>query len=416
MGDGSRGDSMRLRFFGALILLLSVQTQPQAQSACDATVSSASALTSAIGATPTGTRRTICLTSGSYGDVTFSGTAITGLSSRTAMITIRSATGTGASIAPYVTAGARFLRFRNVVFSGGVALDGCSRNIEFVNSAFVGNTDGMILNNYNQGCGTSSQNILIDGVNFTNTGAANLSEGRLGLRGVIGVTVRNSTFAGNQTGNGGDGVQLTAGSSQNVIGPGNVFSGIKQSSCTGPSEPHCDPIQQFGASNNTITGNYFVGNSTGLMMNDGDGPLTVTHNVFVTDGEYPDQIVRACGSGTDVIEHNTFANGARVRFGDSLGTCNSVTLRNNIITGGLSMQAGNTCTGITSTYNLSASTLTCNTSNNLTGSPTYTGGSSPSTWQGYRLTAGSTGKGNGSDSKDRGSNYFNPAAPTNFGQ
>lgn len=67
----------------------------------------------------------------------------------------------------------------------------------------------------------------------------------------------------------------------------------------------------------------------------------------------------------------------------------------------------------TFTHNMFSGTSTG--TNNIAGTPTYTGGASPSTWQGWKLTGASTGHNAALDNgHDMGSNYFNPPAPTNF--
>ena len=70
------------------------------------------------------------------------------------------------------------------------------------------------------------------------------------------------------------------------------------------------------------------------MAGDGTDHAAITDNVFVTDGEYPDQIVIGGGSN-DVIRHNTFANGARVRIGKvNVSASVAETVTDNVLTGG----------------------------------------------------------------------------------
>jgi hypothetical protein len=94
------------------------------------------------------------------------------------------------------------------------------------------------------------------------------------------------------------------------------------------------------------------------MSGDGDSPGRITNNVFVTDGEYPDQIVIGGGSG-DVIEHNVFASGASVWIGKiNVGFSTNETVRNNVITGSLRYSEGQISSGFTVSNNSSSATYT----------------------------------------------------------
>jgi len=213
---------------------------------------------------------------------------------------------------------------------------------------------------------------------------------------VNGVVISNNLIQGSGPS---DGVQIVGGAYGTVIGPGNEFVGIKQSGC---GTVHCDPIQFYGAVNTTVTGNYFHGNSTGIMSSSSNGtPLTLTNNVFVTDGEYPDQLVQE-GGRNDVITHNTFANGARIRFCNCNGTgfSSNETVTNNIVTGGIRLTEGQTTSTFTMDYNLIPGGGTG--AHTISGSPTYVGGSSPTTFVGFALTSTSLGHLAASDGSDMG--------------
>jgi hypothetical protein len=259
--------------------------------------------------------------------------------------------------------------------------------------------------------GNVDMDLILDGGDFTNVGQS-CTEGRLGITGnninhsvVNGIVIKNIRFSGSGPS---DGIQINGSAYGTVIGPGNEFVGIKQSGC---GSVHCDPIQFYGASHITITGNYFHGNSTGIMTPDSYGtPMTVTNNVFVTDGEYPDQIVVG-GQHNDVIDHNTFANGARIRFGNpnNTGLCSNETITNNIITGGFSLTDGQTASTFTEDYNLiSGGGIGSHTIN---GSPTYVGGSLPTTYAGFQLTSGSLGHDAASNGTDIGIPVGGPPPP-----
>jgi hypothetical protein len=260
--------------------------------------------------------------------------------------------------------------------------------------------------------GNVDMDLILDGGDFTNVGQS-CTEGRLGITGnninhsvVNGIVIKNIKFSGPGPS---DGIQINGGAYGTVIGPGNEFVGIKESGC---GSVHCDPIQFYGAVNTTVTGNYFHGNSTGIMSSSSNGtPVTVTNNVFVTDGEYPDQIVQE-GGHNDVINHNTFANGARIRFCNCNGTglSSNETVTNNILTGGISLTEGQTTGTFTIDYNMIPGGGTG--SHTINGSPSYVGGSLPSTYAGFKLASGSLGTNSASDGNDIGIGVGGQAPPS----
>ena len=85
---------------------------------------------------------------------------------------------------------------------------------------------------------------------------------------------------------------------------------------------HVDPIQLYGAVGTVVTGNYFHDNGDGtggFESFNGDGPATVTDNVFVCSCVYPWSIAALGGHGW-FVAHNTFVGGD-VRFAEhGLGT------------------------------------------------------------------------------------------------
>jgi hypothetical protein len=352
----------------------------------------------------------ICLNNGTYGSVNFNN-----ISSRTGFVTIRSTSGVGASIAPQIS-NSRYLRFLNLTFSAGITVDGnCPREIQFVNSAFVGGTEGIYLDG--SACTATTHNFLVDGVNFTNTGRISIGEGRLSLRAANGAIIRNSLFSGGVAGAVGDGIQLIDDSQNVTIGPGNEFTNIKQATCDGePGPPHCDPIQLVGGVNVTVTGNFLHDNTTGFMMGLMTGTTTISDNIVHGDGEYGPQInLWTCTGMVINITHNTVLNGdIRSEYDNCGGSTNGVTVADNIVDGTLSVANGSTSWAAANVHHNLFGTSPGVGTNNITGSATLTGGSGASTWAGHKLTSGSLGKGNASDSKDRGEIYFNPAAPANI--
>lgn len=384
-----------------LPMLLALLCGPLAAQTCTTTISAGASISSAVSSVANG--GTVCLNAGAY-------PAWNATVTKTSQTTVTSAPGVTASqvtVPSFNFQSSRYITVTRITIGPNNTYLGTSRvggtaarNIHLRKNVFTGPLSIWTPQNINQ-------DTVVDGNYFGNV-VQSVNEGRLGVQGsdansvTNGVVISNNVFEGPGPS---DGIQITGSGYGTVIGPGNVFTGIKQNPvCTAAGDVHCDPIQTYGGSNTTITGNYFYGNSTGMMLNGADGPVTVTENVFVTDGEYPDQIVRA-GTTGDVFTNNTFANGARMRFGDSLGTVSGALVRNNIITGGFSFQYGQTQAGLgTIDHNLIPGSAIG--TGGISGSPTFVGGASPTIWPGYTLTSGSLGALTGSDGKNMGANFF----------
>jgi hypothetical protein len=196
----------------------------------------------------------IHLAAGNYGSF--------GGGSKSSVVTLVPQSGATATISPNLGSGVNNLRF------DGLTIDGTytngARNTSFVNSRFTG------LVRVDTPANVSNANIVFDRDTFDGLSAtASSYEGRLTVRGYensspVGVKITNSHF-----GNGGcsDGVQIIGGAYGVEVGPGNEFSGIKQSGCTA----HVDSIQLYGSSHTQVVGNYFHDNDTIIMAPDGGG-------------------------------------------------------------------------------------------------------------------------------------------------
>ena len=132
----------------------------------------------------------------------------------------------------------------------------------------------------------SNAGIVFDRDTFDGIDATGSSyEGRLSVRGSnnagpVGVAVTNSHFG---TGGCSDGVQIVGGANGVQVGPGNEFSGLKQTSCTA----HVDSIQLYGSKNTQIVGNYFHDDDTIIMAPDGGESEVIADNVMVGAGYVP---------------------------------------------------------------------------------------------------------------------------------
>jgi hypothetical protein len=372
-----------------LVLLIAVLTT--SVWAADQNVTT-STFSSALSSASAGDR--LLLAPGNYG--TFSG------ASKTGMVTILPDSSAGANQSNVIFKSINFTSGGNVTLSGvtvgGGNLGNASTDPVHVVLQNIHWTGPLCINHPVN----SNVDITLDGGDFTNVGQS-CTEGRLGITGnnkshsvVNGIVIKNIKFSGSGPS---DGIQLNGNAYGTVIGPGNEFVGIKQSGC---GSVHCDPIQFYGGAKTTITGNYFHGNSTGIMSPDGNGtPVSLTNNVFVTDGEYPDQIMISGGRG-DVMTHNTFAGGANIRLGNpnGAGLSSNETITDNIISGRLNLTEGQSTSGFTMGYNLIPGGG--GGSNSISGSATYVGGARPSTVDGFELAATSLGVGAANDGKDMG--------------
>ena len=374
--------TIRLGFL-ALAAAAALGLAPSRAAAADLTATTSTLSSVFAGAQPGDVIR---LAAGNYG--TFSG------GSKAGMVTITAQTGAS------VTMSADLGSSQNITIDG-LTISGSTvgttsapgQHIHFTNNTFTKSTVIRTPTNAN-----------IDVVYDDNTFAsinANGYEGRIEVVGNgnnsstnNGVVLQNNTFGPNGCS---DGVQLTAGVSGTRI-LGNEFRNIKQGSC---SPWHVDPIQFYGGQYTTISGNWFHGNSTGIMSPDGNGsPMTISNNVFQTDGEYAQQIVIGGGSG-DAITHNTFSNGAQIRIGKvNVGASSNETIKDNVITGGFWYSESQSTSGFTIDYNLVAGGG--GGTHGINGSPTYAGGSSPATYAGFALASGSNGAGAASDGTNMG--------------
>jgi hypothetical protein len=341
------------------------------------------------------------LAAGDYG--TFSGGA------KPATVTLAPAPGAVATLAPSLN-GSSHIAFDGLTIAGAYVAN--SQDVAFRNSRFTGMTrvDANLAN----------ANVVFDRNTFDGIDQCSTCyEGRLTVRGFedrkpSGVIVTNNHFGG---GGGSDGVQLVGGAYGVQIGPGNEFTGLRQ----GSYAAHVDPIQLYGSSHTLITGNYFHGNSTGIMAPNGGDTETIANNVFVMD-EYPWAVIAGYQPNLTVV-HNTMAGGT-LRIDDGGGAISgataNVTIRDNAFMTGVSY--GSLGRGAISVedYNLAPSGGTG--SHDIKARPVFAGGSSPSGFAAFQLAAGTLGKGAASDGTDMGVNVSAgspatpPAPPASAGQ
>jgi len=394
-----------------LTVLMTAGTQA-AFAACDQTLSTGANVASAISNAAAGS--TICLNAGNYGQVNLANIA------KTSDVTVRSTTGNTATAGFTINQSSR-LRIQNLTLSGA-EIDtnqrGGSKNITVSASTFTGQAVVNVGNN-------SNSNIVFDGNTFDGISVCgSCYEGRLQVIAnpwtsqPSGVVISNNHFgkAGES-----DGIQAAAYGI--TIGPGNVFDGIKQNNYG----RHVDAIQLYGQSHTTITGNYFVNGDTYIMAPDGGDTEVITDNVFAGDGAYYWKI-QLGSHRNDTFSHNTVVGNMGVSIDAKVGSqaSSNAVVQNNVMVNSIFKVNDSSgklaCSNCSFSKNLFNSSGNAMGSSNVIGTPTFSGGTSPKTWEGFRLTPSSLGAKAATDGKDMGAISFGPStggsdgldAPTNL--
>jgi hypothetical protein len=371
-----------------------------AWSACTQTLSSGANLSSAISNAAAGS--TICLNAGNYGSLDVVNI------SKASDVTIQSTSGKTASIGLNIWA-SNHLKFQNLTITA-LEIQDASKNLSIVGSTFTG--QAVI-----KATGTAV-NILIDSSTFDGiTVCTDCYEGRLHVVSGDGMVVSNNHFGG---GGESDGIQL--GASGVTIGPGNVFEGLLQ----GSYGRHIDAIQGYGQANTKIINNYFINNTIYIGFYDGGSNETISGNVFGPSSTNEQKVQLGSVQGL-TFTHNSVVGNFVIAQGAKNGNARNTNAvyRNNLFVGTSIADTGDQpgcASGCVYEYNLFSTSGNARGTNNVIGSPTFTGGANPTTWAGYKLTSASLGYLKGNDGKDMGTNYYGTgtatpaglAAPTNL--
>ncbi len=356
---------------------------------CTQTLNPGTSVSSAVSAAAPGA--TICLNSGSYGSQSFNGIV------KSTPVTVRSTTAQGATLSPSIGGTTSGLRLDSLTL-GSSGIQGAAKNITISNSRFV---DQLVI----RMDAVANANILIDANTFDAISVcASCYEGRLQVNGgtyPIGVKVsRNHFGAGGES----DGIQI--GAAGVVVGPGNVFDGIRQ----GSYGRHVDAIQGYGQSRTTITGNYFRNGDAFLMFPDGGTAELINHNVF--DGGSGNNGIQLGSHNGDVFEHNTVRNVAinMDKKTESPTPSQNIVGKNNLLIGTTFKtvdSAGNpACTNCSFDHNLYTTSSAVRGTNSTVATPAFVGGSLPTSWAGWQLAPASPGTGAATDGRDLGANSF----------
>lgn len=339
--------------------------------ACNQTLSPGANLASAISSAAAGS--TICLNSGSYGTTNLTNIV------KTSDVIVQSASARGATVNPIIS-GTQHVKFQNLTIAGAKITK--SRYISILNSTF---TSQMLV--IGSGSSSTLANILIDGNTFDGLKYGGYGEGRLQLYDAGGVTVSNNHF-----GNAGESDGIQWGGYGGTVGPGNVFDGLIQ----GSYSAHVDAIQLYGEVNHhTITGNYFRNNTVHFGQYDGGANVSITNNVFDGGSGQPIQIGGLLGGS---FSHNTLKGNWNIGNGTKFANTQTrdVTWSNNIFTGGsyINNNAGDQhgcASGCVYSYNIFDSSEKATGTNNIIGTPNFSGGANPTSYASFQLTTSSLG-------------------------
>jgi len=350
----------------------------------------------------------LCLSSGTYGGLQLSQLH------PSSMVTIQPAPGATVNVGRFnlnAVSNITITGFSGSSTSGGIDIltsgNGTNSNITFSYNAMtaagvnIGNND------------IANANIIIDHNTFIGFTAAGEQDRLLvntanSTHCPNGVMISNNLISGGRS----DGIDIDGGTCGTKI-YNNEITGLHEDTvCGGPTGIHCDPIQDNGGGMKTdIENNYLHDNSDGILFDDGNtGPDIIKNNVFdnptyrCIEGQY--------GDGS-IFDHNTFDCEVNVGQDHAGDPTTNITFTNNIF--GPGQAAGfNLYPNLSQfgsfkvlDYNLYASGEYAGEpagAHDISGVPTYNGGTEPSTLAGWQLASSSLGRLKASDGSDMGAN------------
>jgi hypothetical protein len=340
---------------------------------CTQTLSPGAGVASALSSAQAGA--TICLGSGSHGAVTL------GSFTKSPRVTLRSVTGQGATMSLSFS-GTNGVTIDSVTVTGATLSGSTTRNITIQNTRFTGHVMFVDLANSNVLFVNNTHNNIDGGGQYSSPARLHLAYSKPTHSGV---TIKSSVMDGGSA----DGVQTGVG--VDIIG--NVFSNIVEGSC---STCHTDAIQLLGAPDSVVRGNYIHDCATGIVAYDGVERATIEDNIVDTGGR--PWAIELYSDDSSVVRHNTLLYRSSCAYNLPCGIL-SLTRKTQDDPGFGTIVVDNIATSIDvnmgSTYaerhhNLLRSGAQ---SGDITGTPTFTGGTTPTTITGFVLAAGSPGKG-----------------------
>ena len=328
--------------------------------------------------------QTVCLASGDYG--TWAGT--------NKVIAVAAAPGASPAMAVDFASGANGFTLYGISGMSG-SIDSGARNITIEHSTF---TDTLVITNL------SNANVTLNGDTFepqqdNSNCTAEPADLHLAYRNGTtpsGVTVENSTFISSaaQGNNPKQGIQTGA----SMVIRDNVFNGFEN--LTGCN--HIDSVQLYGGENVTVVGNLFENDYDGLAAFEGTSSNTITDNACINLER--GSCITLYSDTDSVVEHNTAAGAGYSgqeqmnvveldhKPADPAGT--GTVVENNV--GSIGVSDGSTMA--VDTNNLYQGAV----APDINGTPTFVGGSTPTTWAGFELTSSSPGHLAATDGTDVG--------------
>lgn len=339
---------------------------------------------------------TILLGSGSYG--TFRGAMKPG------RVTIAEAAGATASMRLEFNPASN-ITVDGLDITGAYIAGGTTRNITVRNSVFNGSRVHL------DGGSLVNSGVVLQGNRHVNV---NVCSACLDARVHItnrtgqpsGITVRDSLFQGGSADgiqNGGNGVQVLS----------NTFRDLSQ---TGADGAHTDSIQLYGSRATVIRGNFFYNVDMGNPGAYDRAEAEIFEDNVVVSSRYPYAGVLMSDSGS-VVRHNLFVqrsvSGSPCDYNLPCGVVmmgnkpadprsTGTVFKDNILAE-LSIN-GETPAFAENDFNMYTARKGAGANSTL-GQPIFVGGAAPTTYEGFRLAAGSPGKGTASDGLDRGPRF-----------
>ena len=342
-------------------------TMLSAAPVCDRNATDASSLTTQFAAAAGG--ETICLATGSYGTWTGGNKSVT----------ITAADGAVPTIALDFNNGDGSFTLDNLTITSGTIVNSAS-NITIRNSTFT----GILLfdNIYNA-------NILLEdnthnNIEFVDGNPAGRISFPYGDGAThSGVTIRDSLFRGGSA----DGIQTGVG--VNIYD--NEFDNIQEN---GHPTAHTDSIQLLGAFGSVVRGNYVHDGATGIVAYDEVGGVLIENNVVTTDSR-PEGIELYSDVGS-IVQHNTVKGSIYLDHKPANAAGTGTIVKDNIATT-VSKVGGSSTAEQTNNLLVSGAEA-----GDIIGTPTYVGGSNPTSYVGFALAGGSAGQAGASDGEDIG--------------
>jgi hypothetical protein len=323
--------------------------------------------------------QTVCLASGNYG--TWAGT--------NKAITVRNASGASPTMTVSFDTGTGNFTLAGMHGMGGLvanaAHDITIRDSEFTAQIIIRGTP-------------NTANIVLDHNTHNDIFSPcwQCEAGRIETEGG-GITVQNSVLKGGDA----DGIQITDPGVVKVLN--NEFSQICES---GPN--HTDMIQWFGGGNSIVRGNYLhsVAPCATQVLSAFDSTFNNLIEDNVVDTNSRPWSVELYSDDSSIVRHNAFVYGTC----DWSLPCGEIGLdhkttddpsRGTQIYDNVASKIDNIGNEAIARRDHNMMRLTALTGDFL-GTPTFVGGAHPTTWAGYKLAAGSPGKGAASDGTDVG--------------